>query len=71
MTLPDPTNLTWFQWATTAAGFNPTFGQYVRPDMEWHVYARSLAYLLGATPRPELFGSWQEWVRALKQAVTA
>ena len=68
-TLPDPRGLTWSQWANTAAGFNPAFGQYVHPSMPWAEYGRALQYLIPATPRPDLFATWQEWARALKLSV--
>lgn len=71
MQLPDPTDLTWLQWASTAAGFNPAFGQYVNPNMSWQDYGRSLTYLLPQAPRTEWFGSWQDWARALRQAVSS
>ena len=71
MQLPDPFGLSWHQWATTAAGFNPSFGQYVNPDLDWPKYANSLTYLLPMTPRPDMFATWQDWAKALKLAVSS
>lgn len=68
-TLPDPRGLTWSQWANTTAGFNPTFGQYVNPAMPWGAYGMALLYLIPSAPRPDMFGTWQEWARALKLSV--
>lgn len=71
MQLPDPTSLTWQEWAATATGYNPSFGQYVHPAMLWPDFANALIYLLPETPRPDGFKSWQEWAVALKLAVSS
>lgn len=70
-TIPDPSGLSWLQWANTVTGFNPHFGQYVSPDMAWQDYARSLTYLEPLAPRADWFASWQEWAIALKQAISS
>lgn len=69
ITIPNPENLTWEQWANTVCGFNETFGQYVNPRMTWPKFAEALGYLIPQTPRPQLFRSWQAWACALQQVV--
>lgn len=70
-TIPNPQNLSWQQWATTVAGFNPTFSQYVTPTMDWTDYGRTLTYLEPQVPRVEMYDDWQEWARALKLAISS
>lgn len=70
-TIPDPQNLSWQQWATTVAGFNPVFSQYVTPTMDWQSYGRALSYLEPMVPRIEMHETWQEWARALRLAIAS
>lgn len=69
--VPNPGNLSWSQWAQTVAGFNPTFGQYLHPAMEWQDFGRKLQYLVPQAPRPEVFNTWQGWATAVRQVLAS
>lgn len=69
--IPNPDNLSWQQWAMTVVGYNPVFGQYLHPSMEWQDFGRKLQYLVPQSPRPELFSSWQPWASAVKQVLAS
>lgn len=69
MIIPDPKGLTWTAWASTVAGFNPTYSQTLHPDLGWHTFARRLVNLTPQAPRDAFFGTWQEWAAALKQVL--
>jgi hypothetical protein len=64
--IPDPEGLTWTAWASTVAGFNPTYSQVLHPQMGWHAFARRLAIITPQAPRDGLYKTWQEWAAALK-----
>lgn len=64
--IPNPQGLTWGLWAATTVGYNPTFGQYLHPNMDWKDFGRKVAYLVPQAPRPDLFETWQQWASELK-----
>ena len=69
--IPDPKDLTWPQWSQTVVGFNPTFGQYLHPSMDWRLFASQLTYLAPQTPRPQQYATWQLWAQATRQVLAS
>ena len=67
--LPYPDGITWSDWLDTVVGFNDDLVSSAPSDDDWTDFARRLIQVEPLAPPPEPFEAWQEWVRALKQAL--
>ena len=65
---PNPQELSWDRWAEAAVGFNSTLVNQISASMPWADFAERLGLVVPEAPRPDVFGTWQEWAEALKQA---
>lgn len=66
--IPNPYGIPWQTWVDTLVGFNPELLANISPDDPWEDVANRLVQYETQAPESRLFGSWQEWAAALKQA---
>lgn len=67
--LPHPDALAWQDWLDTVVGYNQDLVNQVSAESDWLDFGRRLIQFVPAAPAPERFETWQDWVRALKQAL--
>ena len=69
--LPYPDAMAWQDWLETVVGYNEDLVNSISPDLEWQEFARRLPQFEPLAPAPEGFADWRDWVRALKQILSA
>jgi len=68
--LPNPVNMTWQDWVDTFVGFNLPVRNHLDPDMPWREFVDRLGLIEAWTPDSDDFENWQDWVVALKAALS-
>jgi hypothetical protein len=69
-TFPDPQGMEWQDWVDTSMGLNPGLIGQLDPNLSWQEFGDRLSLPLADTPYAADFGSWQEWVLALRNALS-
>lgn len=68
--LPNPTSMSWRDWADSVVGYNSVLRNQVSSDLHWEDFATYLSRVVPETPNPRMFEDWRAWAEALRRALS-